>query len=719
MYTETFSPWVFMSVRRLLVSCGLAALIALGGVWASSVVDQGATQAETPTPNALPFVLPPLQIGDAGTYFSGPDSFRFQVEETEWVDEDGATVRSPVVRVQRSDLEGQDFRYWLEGNRVAAVGQNLEDAGWGSIHAVTAGSLTDGYRPFGLAFHYQRLETRFDGGLVPLCGLIHSLQGRQVASTSVLESSGCQGPLVYAGAFSKRLGVLEPPSSGIATFENATDRVVVDARVSVPASIESAGRIWDLAGFSPGNLSASLTRGPVAPAISYSAGEYPDDTELVHPFPFRAALAAAMAPPLPGRGRGFMEDFPGAYLAEAIFFERTDSGNRRHEWTLTASNGSEQRSVTVWVASPQADDSTPFFEPLPIAGQQAPPAPAPYVEPTRSPERNYPGLQSMPRFANLTDLAGRWQSIVPANTSAIGANAWGFRIVCGDHCMQPRTETGFGLNHLRSAASGHQVETACFALMCDGDLPSLLVQDMLWVNDAGQIVRRTYTESDSVFAIPTDNHPWCCADAPVGGSQPASTWVASGWSSLTTPATATASILGLVAAVLYYFWPTLQNGVLGWFRSTPAPTDPALRVAIRQAIASHPGIHFHALRRQLDRPGGSIRHHLRVLQDNQEIIVHRKTGFTCYFMAIGTDRHVIAAAGVLKAPAARKMLHGIVQSGGLTMGHAAHYAGLAPGTATYHAARLEEAGLVTRMRIGKSVHLRPTAIAATAATRTD
>ncbi|MFA5943824.1 MAG: hypothetical protein WC876_05085 [Candidatus Thermoplasmatota archaeon] len=654
---------------RLLVSVLVGLVVAAGGVVAASGGQDSA--------NAPDIEIPPLHVGDQGKYVSATDELRFRFDEMPWVAADGAERRT-LVLIQESNETGRQ-RHWIDGGVVVASEVDVGGGGSGSgLWVAEVGVL-------GMAF-YDVYETRFDGGGAgTLCGLLVNLVGR------TLDSPGCGG-------------TLSPSESDPSVFSGKGAMVTLNAALPVAAKIRMNGTTWDLVAFQRGDATPSPgPTGRVFP-LMYAEGRGPDEAGVEHPFHLSQALLFALDLPGPSPLRAFMDGHPGAYLASAAFRETVEPGRRSLNWALVASDGKDAAAVNVTQYAAQADD--PPFTLSVGTGLVLPASPVPIINEVPAPVRSYPEPDGVsPRFATLASLAERWTAAVPPGAVLDGINAYGFDVVCAEDCSTAATETWIGIDRVRSRQT--QQPPAC-VLVCDYHRRVWVVERLSAAED-GRTLRQLH--SDWILYDETSGPlgPLAVGDerqeVPGAGTPLAAAAI---WALPSGPVAAGAGLLGLLSALVCYLWPQLKAAILGLWRPK---ADHPTRERLRTAIAAQPGIHLRELHRVTGLAAGTLRHHLQVLEREGIVLASPAGGYKCYTLARGTARGLAAAAPALKTAAARRILEGVVRSGVLTMGEVAVFAGLGPSTANHHVQRLHDAGLVTRQRSGRSIHVLPTTMA--------
>jgi predicted transcriptional regulator len=130
-----------------------------------------------------------------------------------------------------------------------------------------------------------------------------------------------------------------------------------------------------------------------------------------------------------------------------------------------------------------------------------------------------------------------------------------------------------------------------------------------------------------------------------------------------------------------------------------------------EVIQSEPGIHFQDLVRRSGLPNGTAVHHVRKLEQAGLVAARPLGRYTCYFP--GTpERAALAAAPVTRSNGARRILAEVAASPGLSGSELATRLGLQPSTVAYHVKRLEQVGLLSAVRDGRTVRLRMAAASA-------
>lgn len=670
-------------VRRLPAALLLCIALSLAGVLAVAGSQGERSFGQIATSVAA------IHPGDEGEYVSSRGAIRFRFAAEPSLSSDGTTGQALVLLQDGGPKSSGAFKFWIEGDQVLAA---MRKTGAG-----TSGfSAFAGTKSVTSAAEYQLFETTYRSEERPFCGLVNSLQGRPGIDGSRLDSHGC-------GTGLERLPPGETDAPEMVQYGSDHVQLTLDANLPVPRAVTLEGVEWRLGRFSRGDLPEPASSEEHAHPIQYQASELPIEAGIRHRFPLSQALAFALESQPDNSLKEFMRNSPSSYVAAAGMRELVESGQRRLVWTITASDGADAATVNVTLFAPQVDQT---FTGSPMLTA----APVPTVSEAKTPRGPYPHSGApKPGLALLDSLSERWEAMTPKRDGA-SFNAWGFSLDCGETCDEARSTTWIGIDLVRELTS---MERATCQIACNG-MRVILERNILTVDDRGLSTTHAHSEwwftdaahVDQTTIVLQHGHSTAGLEASSGGTG------STGVYPRLVPAAAL-TLLGILAATAYYMWPGLKSLILVRLRAAPALLANPIRDELRALIALNPGIHFHELRRRTGRAAGTLRHHLRVLENLGQLVYSHRAGYKCYFPARGRDRHVMGTAGALKAPSARIMLKAIVAAGHLSMGDAAGSAGLTPSTGTHHALRLEIAGLVTRARVGRTIELRPTLLAST------
>lgn len=153
------------------------------------------------------------------------------------------------------------------------------------------------------------------------------------------------------------------------------------------------------------------------------------------------------------------------------------------------------------------------------------------------------------------------------------------------------------------------------------------------------------------------------------------------------------------AAVLVADW-LGRFGVL--FRFGREATDDALshetRAAIHDRLTDAPGRSLTGLSEDLEVPISTLRHHLRVLEDDRMIVSRKQRGNRRYY-PLGAENEALSAA--LEAEASAAILDSLNQRGTATVGEIADAVDRSYSTVSYHLSRLSEEGIIIQRKDGR------------------
>ena len=123
----------------------------------------------------------------------------------------------------------------------------------------------------------------------------------------------------------------------------------------------------------------------------------------------------------------------------------------------------------------------------------------------------------------------------------------------------------------------------------------------------------------------------------------------------------------------------------------------AQRDRIRGYVASHPGIHFNQLTRDLDLATGQLQYHLKKLRRADELVSESLYGRTHYFTP-EYEAWERGAVAVLRRETARDVLLYLIEEGPIAPTPVADDLGIARSTLEWHLDHLTEQNLVEKRR---------------------
>lgn len=453
--------------------------------------------------------------------------------------------------------------------------------------------------------------------------------------------------------------------------------------------------LYEMTEFTPGQL-ADGTAVPVQMTAQRQVTG-PDATNVQHPFPLVDALAAARDDDDDAGTREFLASHPEAAMDEARFVRLRDGDLLQERWAFTLVAGGDALHVT---ATKGAPPDPPLIDPSGL-----PAGIPPGVLPTddgvlvRSQSGSSAGRiapanmeAALPKVA---DLLAAWS----ADGGSGGTPSWAFHLQGGG-----ATWVAAGQAEAVTTRSGPNDEGT-----------TTLAYSFIGTDAAGSL--RFAEESPGRYVVPgtrsaeevgagydPDNDPdW---------RDPSSFALASVgfWSFPESETAATVSVAATTVGVLAYLFLPAKFGALGLFSriGSDQVLEHPLRAQIAQLVEAEPGIHFQELVRRLDAGRGTMEHHLRKLVAANVLSMQVSQGFNCFFPKGKVDRHLMAAAPVLKSDGARQVLQAIQAQPGRAAQDIAAAIGLTPSTVNYHLKRLVSSGLVSHERQGRFILLTPT-----------
>jgi predicted transcriptional regulator len=127
------------------------------------------------------------------------------------------------------------------------------------------------------------------------------------------------------------------------------------------------------------------------------------------------------------------------------------------------------------------------------------------------------------------------------------------------------------------------------------------------------------------------------------------------------------------------------------------------RSQLYELVRSEPGIHLSDLVRRSGLGWGAALYHLQVLEKNRVLVAHNEGGFKRYFANGLHHRSEQQRFVALRHEAAKALFEAITTAPGRSGRELAEAVGLSPSTLARASERLEEAGLVKRLRNGRRV----------------
>ncbi len=400
----------------------------------------------------------------------------------------------------------------------------------------------------------------------------------------------------------------------------------------------------------------------------------PSTAGLQERVPLADAVAAALADDAAPSVQRFMETHPDTYLGMAWMHQYLDNAGRTAtDWYLLWTDG--QRTIQKIIRQdPQPLLLDGIVEPRLI------------VEPTTSSQVPADVTGWLPTKQQLPARMPSVASVLDAH-DVFGQPGdaplyWGFTYRCQPDCDASDAVVVAGVQQRPRDATRE-------AGIASAPTTAPWVESAIGIDSDGRL---TYT---SHYA-PEPRVPILNAAAPQdrGQALASPTFDAAAWELMVLPA-AGATFAAVLVGILYYVWPSLRVVVFGFSR---IHKDQVLRqpqrARIMEVIEQNPGIHFQEITRATDQGRGTVEHHLNTLSRTGHVVAHVGAGYTCYFAKGKVDRRIMAAAPLLKAPTARKIVAAIDAGHGRSLATLSTRAGVGRSTVGHHVKRLKEAGLV-------------------------
>jgi DNA-binding MarR family transcriptional regulator len=611
-------------------------------------------------------------------------------------------VHPLVTRVLLGDLDLQ-----RQADYDAATGEVVLTSGYGEYYGGSSSSGALGIYQTGAeqSYWYDSYEGR--GGP---CGARNALQDGQSLDEPLLVTGYCDyvdgdETLVYEHVGTSRIDgrkaahFQEPdrPYFQLWASPEVPFPVRFTASLSnvIYAPFLGHERMYDLRlqSYTPGEGSYTWPAEPVVvpgiglPSMVPRAPLVVDTSDYPFPFPFQVAYDAAVRDTSSNGLAGWMRTHPDAYVAEAYSQEYTDENGARHlGWAFIVTDGHDWTGRYVregpWGSvlglwAPEQAGRGPWVVPWTPDGEERNWA-GHYLPPDRLPDL----------LPSANDVLARHRFV--ENRDIPGAHYVGWSLTCATPaCLEPDLVLQAGYldsRYTRSGVpvvmpSGHTYEVSLLTVGADGVPQGRYAYSM---------DQPTFTVAD----VQSQGGPSGGFSLAPAAIQAEGVWVLPG------PAAATGlGLLGVLASVLYYFWPHLKGLALAPLFSRIADDevlDNPNRARILEIIRAEPGIHFQDLSRKAAVGRGTLDHHLRKLVDAELVSVRRTSGYSCCFPkgAGAIDRRLMDAAPVLRSQGGRAVLEVVARRPGASSRDLAVELGLAPSTVSYHLKRLETAGLV-------------------------
>ncbi|UCH89654.1 MAG: winged helix-turn-helix transcriptional regulator, partial [Thermoplasmata archaeon] len=134
-----------------------------------------------------------------------------------------------------------------------------------------------------------------------------------------------------------------------------------------------------------------------------------------------------------------------------------------------------------------------------------------------------------------------------------------------------------------------------------------------------------------------------------------------------------------------------------------------VRRDIVEYIRHNPGEHFAAIMHEFDMSPSSTTYHMKVLEDTEQVVIHRDNKYKRYYVAGNTISRDIQngnykeLVAVLKNPTTRKIVWYVLDHQGANQKDVASTLEIHPSTVNWHANRLISIGILEKVKVGKEI----------------
>lgn len=164
--------------------------------------------------------------------------------------------------------------------------------------------------------------------------------------------------------------------------------------------------------------------------------------------------------------------------------------------------------------------------------------------------------------------------------------------------------------------------------------------------------------------------------------------------------------IGILALVVF-FWTAVKAFFAALFTRLVRPKvlDAELRASIHELVLSRPGVHASEIIQHFDRGTGAIEYHLDVLVREGFLTSLKTSGYRHYFVTGRFSPGEMRAIAALRAGQGERLYRIIEANPGIHVQALAEQAGLSVGYVSKEIKRMNEAGLVDQVKVGRAVRL--------------
>ncbi len=676
-------------------------LLAIGAHWAWAVPAAGPADSDPRAGDEARYVVTSADGSDRVLHlrWSG---------DAERPDAYGAPRLVDVVAGEwRSRGETSSFEAAFEPGSLAPLTFELRDPSQDAGDAV----------PFSEARSRDRITRSFEGGGAPLeiCLARAAWQerppadlvgrdfydacpaARPVASDVPPAPIEDAGEAVVAGARARELVVRVPGEEGVVTI---AFRIVpgvpypVEARVATRSG-ESTYALATLArgaGPAVGSGSPASALAPERPGASFAApGKWGvvEGDPAAYPFPPGDAIARLEAEPSVTQVGRYLATHPTARVAAYRFVEDQHDyfggTGKIPAWAFLL-NDERGEGLGVVVRRPPAIAFPPFpsvAPASPLAPMDATEVSLPPLDPARLPSR----------AIAVSDAIAAWRDLAGADAPAVNRIEATLQPDLPNH-EYGRPGVSFFVGHV-SYAAAFDLDDPGRPEHREGTWNAGLVLEFATGAAREELASRSSTTYSVEPERLSDAPPWTGTAPPPTSARVSAASYAT-FAGVTVLAVVAWYSRGLAAQV---FWPLYTRLAPG------SALDDPTRARLLDLIRRDPGVGAESLTTALDAGRGTVRHHLGVLLRAGHVSRVRLGRYTRYFPAGPMAASEMTREAVLRAGSARRVHEAIATNEGVTQTELARTVGLTAPAVHYLVDRLEAAGLVRRVRDGRTVRL--------------
>lgn len=648
----------------------VALLVASAGIAGTLLIEQESLPDE--------WKIPAPQVGDKAAYhvtrtnnseYVNITDYRVERGQPEWVYMQDGT---PVLGYPTTDTWIQDnghlISHFTDTRYDNEDGFLLRDYKWrdGMEHGIHSRFFTaqlplfDNSVP---AQHFQDFATSYEE--IGFCG-IHSL-----LYMGIMELGACDAEPIAKTTWNGEEALVFEGEGFLTTYQ-------VWYTKSVPFPVQMIRYIPDgpgydtftLASFTPGMTEVIVPQRPAdlpLPRLTDTDKGMPQG-ELDMPFTLQEAIEAAES-----HGNTIIANFDWTHISSARSQTVIDSDYNTHSWTITFANQQTAHTVKVTWEEPTDENDLPYdiFDlRFYLEGEY-------YLEVIEENVEPQPATP-LPSLNEAAETWRTWKGTEPTHYGFHNGN-----LTIGQYTM------GNDLNRMGYLSSGLVAEDTSFYF----ETELLRLSDQIERTE-----RRTQAYRDEAPGITgsLENQPEPPQEATSNAAPSA-------------PVIATAVAVGGIAGALVYLLPLLKSWIAGFSRiKDDALLQHPLRQNIMQLVEAQPGVHLAGIMQTLDIPQGTANHHIQKMMAGNLLRAQGIGRIQGYYKPGKITPAEAQARAALNGPTTQIVFQ---HANGATVAELVAATGKSQGTVSYQIKRLEEAGLITRHREGRTTRIQWTELA--------